>query len=59
MHEDCCIPACPNCDEELERLYYCLNCDKEWTQKELDDHQERENESYVKWCKEHHPEWFE
>lgn len=59
MHEDCCIPTCPDCDEELERLYFCIDCNKEWTQKELDDHQERENEVYVDWCKLQHPEWFE
>ncbi len=50
---------CPDCDEELDENNYCEECSKTWTEKELDDHQEKENEAYVKWCKEQHPEWFD
>ncbi|MGG5341160.1 hypothetical protein [Enterococcus sp. AZ192] len=52
MYEDFESQFCPNCDEELTYENYCEDCDKQWTEKELDDYQERENEAYVKWCKE-------
>lgn len=59
MRDDYDCPMCPDCDEELDENNCCEECSKTWTQKKLDDHQERENEYYVKWCKEQHPEWFE
>lgn len=58
MREDYDCPMCPDCDEELDENNYCEECSKTWTEKELDDHQEKENEAYMKWCKEQHPELF-
>jgi len=57
MPEDYDCPRCPICDEELENNQ-CADCNLTWNQEELDEHMEKEYESYIAFMKKVHPEMF-
>ncbi|MHC5227555.1 SAM--benzoic acid carboxyl methyltransferase [Enterococcus sp. LJL99] len=52
------FPECPECGEELDWDDYCDQCDRTWSQEELDEHMEKECESYIAFMKKINPEMF-
>lgn len=52
------MSICPICDEELKADLYCAGCNKKWTQEEMDQHEVKASNAYMKRFKKNHPEFF-